>query len=61
MSDHESRVPAADALPIQCEATLGLRVARVTVGPLYRVLFRPQRFGLKRILDDRPYVLAAIT
>jgi len=57
MSDPESRIPAADALPIQREATLGFRVARLTIGPLYRLLFRLRVFGRERIPRDQPYVL----
>jgi hypothetical protein len=28
--------PAADALPVRREATLGFRIARAVIGPLYR-------------------------
>ncbi|HKF15694.1 MAG TPA: lysophospholipid acyltransferase family protein [Candidatus Dormibacteraeota bacterium] len=57
MSDSEPRIPAADAVPVQREATLGFRVARLTIGPLYRLLFRLQVFGREHIPRDRPYVL----
>ena len=53
MSDSDSHVPAADALPIRREARLGFRVARVTAGPVYRVLFRLRFFGLEHIRGDR--------
>ena len=57
MSDPESVIPTADALPVRREATLGFRVARLTIGPLYRLLFRPRVFGRERMPRDRPYVL----
>src|SRR5437588_1394606 len=57
MSDPDSVVPAADALPVQREATVGFRVARLTIGPLYRLLFRLRIFGGERMPRDRPYVL----
>lgn len=57
MSDSEPRIPGADAIPVQREATLGFRVARLTIGPLYRLLFRLHVFGRERIPRDRPYVL----
>jgi len=57
MSDPESVIPTADALPVQREATLGFRVARQTIGPLYRLLFRLQVSGSERMPRDRPYVL----
>jgi|SRR5437879_2782313 len=57
MSNPESVIPAADALPVQRQATLGFRVARLTVGPLYRLLFRLHVSGRERMPRDRPYVL----
>jgi len=50
-------IPAADALPVQREATVGFRIARLTVGPLYRLLFRLRVLGRERMPRDRPYVL----
>jgi 1-acyl-sn-glycerol-3-phosphate acyltransferase len=57
MSDPEPVIPAADALPVQRNATLGFRVARVTIGPLYRLLFRLRVLGRGRMPRARPYVL----
>lgn len=36
---------------------MGFRVARLTIGPLYRLLFRLLVFGREHIPRDRPYVL----
>lgn len=52
-------VPAADALPVRREATLGFRIARLTIGPLYRLLFRLRVSGRGLIPPDGPYVLVA--
>lgn len=51
--------PAADALPVQREATIGFRIARATVGPLYRLLFRLRVTGRASVPRDGPYVLVA--
>src|SRR5262249_17064994 len=50
-------LPAADALPVQREATFGFRIARITIGPVYRLLFRLRVFGRENIPRDGPYVL----
>lgn len=50
-------IPAADALPVQREATVGFRIARLTIGPLYRLLFRLRVSGRQHIPRDRAYVL----
>jgi 1-acyl-sn-glycerol-3-phosphate acyltransferase len=55
----ETGIPAADALPVQREATIGFRIARLTIGPLYRLLFRLRVAGRERIPRDGPYVLVA--
>lgn len=52
-------IPAADALPVRREATLGFRIARLTIGPLYRLLFRLRVTGRQLIPRDGPYVLVA--
>ena len=52
-------LPAADALPVRPEASLGFRIARVTIGPLYRLLFRLRVVGRENIPRRRPYVLVA--
>ena len=52
-------IPAADALPIRREATLGFRIARLTIGPLYRALFDLRVSGRQLIPRDGPYVLIA--
>jgi len=52
-------IPAADALPVQREATPGFRIARATIGPLYRLLFRLRVIGRERIPRDGPYVLVS--
>lgn len=57
MSDPAPGIPAADVLPVQPEATVGFRVARLMIGPLYRLLFRLRVFGQERIPRARPYVL----
>lgn len=50
-------IPAADALPVQRQATLGFRIARLTIGPLYRLLFRLRVDGRPVIPRHGPYVL----
>jgi 1-acyl-sn-glycerol-3-phosphate acyltransferase len=57
MSDPEPVIPAADTLPVQRDATLGFRVARLTIGPLYRLLFRLRVFGRERMPTEQAYVL----
>jgi len=57
MSHSETHIPAADVMPVQREATLAFRIARLTIGPLYRLLFRLHVFGREHIPKDRPYVL----
>ncbi len=55
-----STVPAADALPVQREATSGFRIARLTIGPLFRLLFRLRVTGREHLPDPaQPYVLIA--
>jgi 1-acyl-sn-glycerol-3-phosphate acyltransferase len=58
MSD-TTGIPAADALPVRREATVGFRIARLTIGPLYRLLFRLRVTGRHLIPRDGPYVLVA--
>ncbi|MDQ6922202.1 MAG: 1-acyl-sn-glycerol-3-phosphate acyltransferase [Candidatus Dormibacteraeota bacterium] len=50
-------IPPADALPVQRQATLGFRIARVVLGPLYRLLFRLRVSGRENIPAGRHYVL----
>jgi 1-acyl-sn-glycerol-3-phosphate acyltransferase len=52
-------IPAADALPVQREATIGFRIARLTIGPLYLLIFRLRVSGRANIPRDGPYVLVA--
>lgn len=52
-------VPPADALPVQRQATIGFRVARLTIGPLYRLLFRLRVTGRACIPRDGPYVMVS--
>ena len=52
-------IPAADALPVRREATVGFRIARLTIGPLYRLLFRLRVSGRSLIPRDGPYVLVS--
>lgn len=52
-----SGIPAADALPVRREATAGFRIARLTIGPLYHLLFRLRVSGRRLIPRDGPYVL----
>jgi 1-acyl-sn-glycerol-3-phosphate acyltransferase len=59
MAEPRRPIPAADALPVQREATLGFRVARLTIGPLFRLLFRVRVTGMERAPADGPYVLVA--
>jgi 1-acyl-sn-glycerol-3-phosphate acyltransferase len=59
MPEPARAVPAADALPVQREATLGFRVARLTIGPLYRLLFHLHVMGREHVPPDGPYVLVA--
>jgi len=59
MAERRRPIPAADALPVQREATLGFRVARLTIGPLFRLLFRVRVTGMERTPADGPYVLVA--
>jgi 1-acyl-sn-glycerol-3-phosphate acyltransferase len=54
-----SAIPAADALPVQRQATLGFRIARLTIGPVYRLLFRLRVSGRPLIPRDGPYVLVS--
>jgi 1-acyl-sn-glycerol-3-phosphate acyltransferase len=58
MSDTPA-IPAADALPVRRQATPGFRIARLIVGPLYRLLFRLRVTGRALIPRDGPYVLIA--
>jgi len=58
MSD-TTGIPAADALPVRREATIGFRIARLTIGPLYRLLFRLRVTGRHLVPRDGPYVLVA--
>src|ERR1700730_19240030 len=50
-------MPAADALPVQREATLGFRLARLLLGPLYMLLFRLRVSGREDIPPGPHYVL----
>jgi len=59
MSGPDPGIPPADALPVQRKATLGFRIARLTIGPLYRLLFRLRVFGRERMPRDRPYILVS--
>lgn len=52
-------IPAADALPVQREATIGFRIARVTIGPLYLLIFRLRVIGREHVPRDGPYVLVS--
>ena len=52
-----SGIPAADALPVRREATAGFRIARLTIGSLYHLLFRLRVSGRRLIPRDGPYVL----
>jgi 1-acyl-sn-glycerol-3-phosphate acyltransferase len=52
-------IPAADSLPVRREATVGFRLARLLLGPLYRLLFRLRVTGNDRIPKGRPYVLVS--
>jgi 1-acyl-sn-glycerol-3-phosphate acyltransferase len=54
-----SSTPAADALPVRREATPGFRIARLTIGPLYRLLFRLRVTGRELVPGDGPYVLVS--
>jgi 1-acyl-sn-glycerol-3-phosphate acyltransferase len=57
MTEPPRAIPAADALPVQREATFGFRLARVILGPLYRLLFRLRVTGRENIPAGRHYVL----
>jgi 1-acyl-sn-glycerol-3-phosphate acyltransferase len=59
MPDPPRGIPAADALPIQRQATLGFRLARLAIAPLYRVLFRLRVTGKEHIPKSLPYVLVS--
>jgi len=59
MAEPTRAVPAADALPVQREATLGFRIARLTIGPLFRLLFRLRVTGMELAPTGGPYVLIA--
>src|SRR5262245_4203194 len=57
MAEPTRAVPAADALPVQREATLGFRIARLTIGPLFRLLFRLRVTGMELAPTAGPDVL----
>jgi 1-acyl-sn-glycerol-3-phosphate acyltransferase len=57
MTEQPLAIPAADALPVQREATLGFRVARLVLGPLYMLLFRLRVIGRENIPAGRHFVL----
>jgi 1-acyl-sn-glycerol-3-phosphate acyltransferase len=57
MTEAPRAIPAADALPVQREATPGFRLARLVLGPLYRLLFRLRVSGREKIPAGRHYVL----
>jgi 1-acyl-sn-glycerol-3-phosphate acyltransferase len=59
MSDPDRAIPPADALPVQRQATVGFRIARLVLGPLYRLLFRLRVSGRENVPRDRPYVLVS--
>jgi 1-acyl-sn-glycerol-3-phosphate acyltransferase len=59
MPEPPRAIPAADSLPVQREATVAFRVARLTVGPLYRLLFRLRVVGRQHIPKGQPYVLVS--
>lgn len=59
MPEPARAIPAADALPVRREATVWFRIARVVVGPLYRLLFRLRVTGRCFVPPDGPYVLVA--
>jgi 1-acyl-sn-glycerol-3-phosphate acyltransferase len=59
VSGRAPSLPPADALPVQREATLGFRVARLVIGPLYRLLFRLSVSGLEHLPASGAYVLVA--
>jgi 1-acyl-sn-glycerol-3-phosphate acyltransferase len=57
MTEQPLAIPAADALPVQREATLGFRLARLVLGPLYKLLFSLRVTGRENIPAGRHYVL----
>ena len=57
MTEPPRAIPPADVLPVQREATLGFRLARFVLGPLYRLLFRLRVSGRENIPTGRHYVL----
>ncbi|MBJ7599060.1 1-acyl-sn-glycerol-3-phosphate acyltransferase [Candidatus Nephthysia bennettiae] len=57
MTEPARAIPAADGLPVQRKATLGFRLARIVLGPLFRLLFRLRVRGLENIPAGRNYVL----
>src|ERR1700730_4879723 len=57
MTEPPRAIPPADVLPVQREATLGFRLARLVLGPLYRLLFRLRVSGRDNIPAGRHYVL----
>ena len=57
MTEPPRAIPPADVLPVQREATLGFRLARLVLGPLYRLLFRLRVSGRENIPAGRHYVL----
>jgi 1-acyl-sn-glycerol-3-phosphate acyltransferase len=59
MTDPPRVIPPADALSVQPQATLGFKLARRFLGPLYRLLFRLRITGRENIPADQHYVLIA--
>lgn len=59
MSQVPRAIPAADALPVQRKPTLGFRVARLLLTPVYRLLFRLRVSGRENVPAGRNYVLIA--
>jgi len=57
MTEPTRAIPPADVMPVQREATLGFRLARLVLGPLYRLLFRLRVSGRVNIPAGRHYVL----
>jgi 1-acyl-sn-glycerol-3-phosphate acyltransferase len=57
MTEPSRAIPAADALPVQPQATVGFKIARLALTPVYRLLFRLRVSGLENIPAGCNYVL----